>query len=470
MRRLCAMRPPYGNWEYHGRVIAPRLPPGPPPRRGPFDSLSYYYRFVTDPMGYVATRFERYGDIYYAPSGGVGLYVLKHPDHIHQVLVRDAAKYDKMHSALANISQVLGDGLLTSDGADWRRQRRMVQPAFSKQRLMDYSAAMVTEALRVRARWHDGQCRDINSEMMRLTLSVVGRTLFSRDVGGASERVAAAMEAFHRSLMSPDLVPSWLPSPARRQGQIAAAALDDIIYDLIRERRAAAPPEPPDLLQMLLDAEDREGDGGGLADKEVRDQLVTLFVAGHETTSHALSWTWYLLADNLRAQRRMHFELDTVLGGAPPSYRDLARLPYTRWVINEAMRMFPPAYTVARRAVQDTRIGDYSVAAGSEVIVWIYMTHRDRRWYQQPEVFRPDRFAPAAVAARPKLSYLPFGAGPRTCIGKSFAMIEAQLLLATLAQHYELRMAQSRVEMQPRITLAPKRLRMLIRRRQTLAA
>jgi len=416
----------------------------------------YFAGFLFDPIGFVGRRFERYGDIYYAPSGGTGLYVVRHPDHLHEVLVTRASSFHKTHSAFARLSLVLGDGLLTTDGDTWKRQRRMVQPAFSSARLAGYAGVMVQEAARAAADWRGGEVRDMSGEMMQLTLRVVSRTLFGHDVSARHiDEVGRAMRLFQSSLVRPDLLPAWM-SPGQRKLKQALAALDAMTYGIIAARRSSAERQT-DLLQMLIDAVDEEGDGGGLTDKELRDQLVTLFLAGHETTSHALTWTLYCLAENPRAERALHEELDRVLGDRDPTYEDLGRLPYTEQVVHESMRLYPPVYSVARKAHEDTEIGGYPVRAGSEVVLWIYMTHRDPRFYPEPHAFRPERFTPDEEAKRPRLAHLPFGAGPRACIGKVFAMVEARLLLATLARRWRLQLAPGqRVAAQPRITLVPK--------------
>ncbi|MCA9621011.1 MAG: cytochrome P450 [Myxococcales bacterium] len=434
------------------------MPPGPPPRQGLVDSLGYYYRFLTDSIGFVGERFDAYGDIYYAPSGGVGLYVLRHPDHIWEVLVRDGAKYDKTHTAFEILSRFLGQGLLTTDGEQWRRQRRMVQPAFAPKRLEGYASMMVEEAVAMTPALVPGTTVDVSREMMELTLRAVCRTLFGYDVRHQIDRVGEAMTAFHSYLAIPDVLPSWFPWSPRRRSEEAIATLDSIIFEMIAERRAqTTAPDPPDLLQMLLEARDEEGDGGSLSDREIRDQLVTLFLAGHETTSHALTWTWYLLSQNPEEEAKLHEELDRVLGGRAPTYDDYESLTQTRQVFEEAMRLYPPAYTLARKAREAATIGEYQVAAGSEVIIWIYMTHHDPRWYPDPEVFRPSRFAPEEVQKRPKLAYLPFGAGARACIGKVFAMIEGTLLLAEIAQRRRFSLAPGHpVALNPRVTLSPK--------------
>lgn len=432
-------------------------PPGPAPRGGTLSSLGYYYRFFTDSLGFVQERFERYGDIYYAPSSGVPLFVLRHPEHIWEVLVRDGAKYGKTHTAFTMLEHFLGKGLLTTDGDTWRRQRRMCQPAFGKKRLAGYGAAMVDESQKLTDEWRDGMTYDISREMMELTLRIVCRTLFSHDVRGQTDDVATAMDVFRSALGRPDPLPSWL-SPWRRSADRAIGTLDEIIFGMIRERRASpVAPDPVDLLHMLVTAVDTEGDGGTLDDKEIRDQLVTMFLAGHETTSHGLTWTWYLLSQNPQAEQKLHAELDRVLGGRLPTYADLENLPYTRWCFEEAMRLYPPAFTLARRAEADAEIGGYAVPKGSEVVLWLYFTHRDARWFPEPRAFKPERFAPEEVAKRHKLAYMPFGAGARACIGKVFAMIEGQLVLATIAQRCRMRLEPGHaVELAPRVTLAPK--------------
>jgi cytochrome P450 len=441
-------------------AASPSFPPGPPLRKGAGAHARHYLRFFRDPLGFVARRFDEYGDVYYAPSDDGGLYVVKHPDHLREVLVTRAASFHKTHSAFLRMSRFLGDGLLTTDGETWRRQRRMVNPAFAQARLAGYAEVMSDEASRAVARWRDGEVRDMSRAMMELTLRVVSRTLLGQDVGAHVDEVGRAMVTFQESMLSFDrFLPTWVPTPHRRDFRRALRSLDAMMYGTIDRRRrdiASAATERRDLLDMLVRAKDEEGDGGRLSEREIRDQLVTLFLAGHETTSHALTWTLYLLSQNPAAESALHAEIDGVLGGRSPTFDDLARLPYTEQVLSEAMRLYPPVFTIARKAHEDTEIGGYAVRAGSEAVLWVYMTHRDPRWYADPEAFRPERFAEGAVATRPKLAYLPFGSGPRACIGKVFAMIEARLLLATIAQRFRLQLAPGqRVTPRPRITLVP---------------
>lgn len=415
-----------------------------------------YARMARNPLGFVGDRFERYGDLYYAPGPDGDLYVLRHPDHLREVLVTRASDYRKEHTAFARLSVVLGDGLLTTDGDVWRRQRRLVQPAFSRERLAEYAQAMTDEAMRTLDSWQPATRVNMSREMMELTLRIVGRTLFSHDVAGDADAVARAMTTFQDSVLRPDVLPRWVPSPARRRLARSVADLDHIILTMVRERREGNA-RKPDLLQRLVDARDEDQGDAPLTDREVRDQLVTLFLAGHETTSHALSWAWHLLALNPREEARLHGELDRVLGGRPATFEDLPALTYTGWVVRETMRLYPPVYVLARRAAHDTIIGDFAVQAGAEVVCWLWHTHRDPRWWPDPERFRPERFHPDEESNRPRLAWVPFGAGPRTCIGKHFALQEAQLLLATLAQRYAPRhVPGAPVRPLPRVTLRPK--------------
>jgi cytochrome P450 len=284
----------------------PRLPPGPPPRDTLLSTLRYYYRFWNDSIGVVSERFATFGDIYYAPSHGVGLYVLRHPDHLWEVLVRDGAKYGKSHSALERLETVLGRGLLTTDGDEWRRARRMAQPAFSAKRLVGYSQAMMAETAEATAGWYGGQVRNMGEEMMQLTLRIVCRTLFGHDVRGQIHLVADAMKAATSVGLAVNSLPRLIRRRVERRIERATSGLDALIATMIARRRAGALADPPDLLQMLVAARDDEGDGGGLSDTEIRDHLVTFFLAGHETTSHALTWTWYLLGRHPEVEARLH--------------------------------------------------------------------------------------------------------------------------------------------------------------------
>lgn len=431
-----------------------RLPPGPPPRKGGLlGNLRYGVSMLWDAIGFVERRFETFGDIYCAPNPDGHLYVLRHPEHIGEVLRSRAADFGKTHTALQRIGDVLGDGLLTSDGDLWRRHRRMIQPAFHRAKLAAYADSMVAEAARTADAWADGRRRDMSTEMMALTLRIVSQTLFSHDIGDGTGGVGQAMNALHAALNRPFL-PDWVKLPSDRAYADGLAHLDGIIEGML-DARGGDGDGPTDLLQMLVTAEDE--DGSRLSRKEVRDHLLTFFLAGHETTSHALTWTLYLLAQNPAVADALHAELAGHLGDRLPTIDDLDALPLTERVMKESMRLYPPAYAIARRAERDTSIGAWPVAAGSEVVSWIYFTHRDRRWFPEPDRFDPSRFEAEAEAARPRTSYLPFGAGQRMCIGHRFAMVEAQLVLAVLARRYRFRVAAGqRVGVRPRVTLTPR--------------
>ncbi len=445
--------------------------PRGPEIRGILPKLAFYYRFATDPVAVVGDRFDKFGDVYRVPGSPDPLYVFRHPDHLYEILVEKASVLGKGHSAFERLSQVLGSGLLTSEGDRWRRHRRMLQPAFQHARLVSYTQAMAEETELVTRRLGNESEVEMSEAMMSLTLGIVSRTLFSHDVGGESGSVGRAMAAFQDSITRPDLLPRWVPSPGRRRLERAVASLDDIIYGLIRERRRErqAKPDAPrdDLLERLISAVDEEGDGARLTETEIRDELVTLFLAGHETTAQTLTWTWYLLSQHPEVEKKLHAELDSVLGGRPPGYEDLSQLPYTELVVSEALRMYPPVYVIARRASEDTEIGGYRIAKGSELALWVFMTHRDKRWFEDPLSFRPERFSAEARAALPRGAYLPFGLGPRTCIGKVFALIEARIVVAALAQRFRFELVSGqRIGLRPRITLTPKYgMRMRVRSR-----
>lgn len=413
-------------------------------------------QLLLDPLGTVARRFARFGDAYRVELGDSQLYVFRHPDHIRDVLVTNAAAFDKQHTAFQRLSVVLGDALLTSDGERWRRQRRLVQPAFARARLAQYSVAMVEEAVRTSEALARGGRFDLSGEMNALTLRIVTRTLFGQAFEGSAQSRAAILELSRWFAVPPQFLRIF-PGGKTRFDR-AVAILDGTIEQLIAAKRASLADEGDgarDLLSALLRTRDEEGET--LSSRELRDQLLTLYMAGHETTSHALTWTFYLLSQHPEVCAKLDAEHDRVLGGRSPTFEDLPALHYTEQVVKEALRLYPPAFAVPRRACQDTRVGPYRIAKGSEVILWSFHTHRDARFYPEPEQFRPERFAPEQEATRPKYAYLPFGAGQRACIGQMFAMLEAQLILATLLPRLRFKYAGWRApRIRPSVTLAPR--------------
>jgi len=423
--------------------------------------------FRKDPAGFLETMARRYGDVVYIPLGRQHIYCLSHPDAIRDVLVTHQNKFKKSRM-LERARVLLGDGLLTSEGDHHRRQRRLVQPAFHRDRLAGYGAVMVERAALVRDQWKPGQSFDVLQEMMRLTLAIVAKTLFSTEVDSEADEIGDALtEVF--SLFEIILLPfseilEKLPLPAVRRFKRARQRLDETIYRLIAERRATGR-DTGDLLSMLLLANDDEG-SGGMSDQQVRDEALTLFLAGHETTADALTWAWYLLSQNPEIERAFHAELDRILGERLPSFEDLPHLRYIESVFAEALRLYPPGWGIGRRALEDFQAGEFLIPARSVVLMSPYAVHRDPRWFPDPLVFKPERWL-LEDSSRPKFAYFPFGGGARVCIGERFAWMEGTLLLATVGQHWRLRLeAGHRVETHARITLRPKHgMRMIAERR-----
>jgi cytochrome P450 len=382
-----------------------------------------------------------YGDVARFRLGPVFVYLVNDPDLIRSVLVTRADRYHKGR-ALERAKRLLGEGLLTSEESVHLRQRRLMQPAFHRDRISAYGETMVRYAERAAERWKAGETIDVHREMVALTLAIVGKTLFDADVEEEADEIGGALtdalQLFQRLLMVPfGEVLEKLPIPSTRRFEKARDRLDATIARLIAERRSN-PRDRTDLLTLLILAQDTEGDGGGMTDLQIRDEAMTIFLAGHETTANALAWTWHLLAQNPDSEVRMHEELDRVLGGRPPGVADLPRLRYTEMVLSESMRLYPPAWVVGRRAIVDDELGGYRVPAGSIVLLSQWITHRDARFFPDPLRFDPERFTPEAIATRPKFAYFPFGGGPRVCIGEGFAWMEGVLLLATIASRWRL--------------------------------
>ncbi len=421
-------------------------------------------------MGFFMDMARDYGDIVYFKLGSEQVYFINHPDYIKDVLVTNNRNFTKSRG-LEMSKLFLGEGLLTSEGEFHLRQRRLVQPAFHRQRINAYARVMSEYAARISDRWQDGATLDVSKEMMRLTLAIVGKTLFDADVESEATDVGEALteiiELFTRLLLPFASLLRRLPLPANRRFKRSAQRLDSIIYRMIDERRASGD-DRGDLLSMLLLAQDEEGDGTGMTDKQVRDEAMTLFIAGHETTANALTWTWFLLSQNPEAEAEFHREIDQTLGGRIPTVEDAPRLPYTEMVLSESMRLYPPAWAIGRRAIEEYEIAGYKAPARAIVFMSPYVMHHNERYYPDPFRFDPKRWTPEAKEARPKFSYFPFGGGPRVCIGESFAWMEGVLALAAIGRKWRLRLAPShKVEPQPIITLRPKHgMRMTVERRR----
>ena len=443
-----------------------RLPPGP---RARFFGLSAYPAFSGDRIAALARLAREYGDVVLFRLGPQRMALLNHPDYVEDVLVTRARLFKKGR-ALERAKRLLGEGLLTAEGEAHLRQRRLVQPSFHRQRVEGYAQAMVAHAARTAERWQDGAEIDVAAEMTQLTLTIVGDTLFGTDVESDARSVRQALtdvfEIFPIT-MSP-LAPllERLPLPAVRRYERARATLDRLIYRIIEERRRDLS-DRGDLLSMLLLARDDEQQGARLTDSQVRDEAMTLFLAGHETTANALTWAWHLLSQHPEVERRLHDEIDTVIGDRLPRADDAGKLPYTRRVLAEVMRCYPPAWGIGRRALEDVEIGGYTIPRDTIVLVSQYLLHHDARFFPEPERFDPDRWLPEHQHARPRFAYFPFGGGNRVCIGESFAWTEGILVLATLARQWRLeRVETAPVPTKAMLTLRPARpIRMKVTRR-----
>jgi cytochrome P450 len=442
-------------------------PPGP---RGHF-LIGHALPILREPLDFALRCAREYGDVVRLRVGTMVIYLLNHPDAIEQVLRRDHRLFRK-DKGTRMLSSFLGEGLLTSEGETWRRQRRLAQPAFLLDQVQKYAAVMVACTERALADWRPGQTRDVHADLMRLALDIVGETLFGARVAASADRVAWALGVIMEHFASPaGLFPllGRLPTPANRRYRRAVKELDAVMYEMITRRRADGP-QGDDLLARLLTA--RDEDGRGMTDRQLRDELVTLFLAGHETTALALSFTFYLLARHPDAEARLAAELDEVLAGRPPTGADVARLCYTEWVVKEAMRLYPPAPAIGREALADCEVAGYPVRKGTQISLVQWVVHRDPRWYDDPEAFQPDRWDNDLARRLPRCAYFPFGDGPRICIGNQFAMIEAVLVLATVAQRYRLELVSDKpLELLPSITLRPKHgIKFVVRERRSVRA
>jgi len=448
------------------KVVAPRAGSGPAPRLG---LIEFIRRVREDQLSVIDPAL--YGeDLTYSRILFLHSFLVNKQEYIEQVLLTNHANYRKSDFLRNLLGPLLGEGLLISEGEFWRRQRRIAAPAFHARRIGEFVATMQASTQAMLARWpRPGEPFDVAAEMMALTLDIIARTMFSAEVSGevaAIRRLTDFVINLRPSLLDLFGFPQWLPRLQPREYRAAIAAFEPLVARFLAERRHEESARG-DLLSMLLAARDPET-GEGMSDRQLRDEILTIFLAGHETTANALTWTWYLLARHPQAEARLHDELDAVLGGRLPTFADLAELKWTRMLIEEAMRLYPPAHTIARTAIGEDRIGGVRVPPGASLTISIYALHRNPKLWGEPERFDPQRFAPDAVAARHRFAYLPFGGGPRICIGNGFAMAEAQVILATVAQRWRLRLAEGHpvvpiglVTLRPKhglcVTLEPRR-------------
>lgn len=443
-----------------------RTPPGP---RGQW-LLGSLVDYTRDPFGFLLRCAREYGDVVRLTFLQHPIYVIYHPDAIEQVLVREHHRVIKAVEYRRELD-FLGNGLLVSEGAFWLRQRRLAQPAFHRTRIDAYGTVIVDAAEGLHARWRDGDTLDLHHAMMGLTLEIVAKTLFAADIGTTAEAIGAALDTIMQHAADTEqhlwkqFIPRALPTPSKRRRTRAIARLDTIIYDLIRDRRASGT-DAGDLLSMLMAAQD--DDDTHLTDQQLRDEALTLLLAGHETTALTLAWAWYLLAQHPTVEMNLHAEVDAVLGERAPTTADLPRLGYTTQIVKETMRLYPPAWSIGRQTVEAVEIGGYTIPAGAQVYMVQYVTQRDARFFPDPDAFNPDRWADAVERQVPRFAYFPFGGGPRLCIGANFAMLEAVLLLATIAQRWRFTLAPDQhVTLLPSITLRPKDgIRMVVSQRE----
>jgi len=436
-------------------MVAATVPEGPKGGR----VMGNMREFNRDTLAFVERCAREFGDVVLTRFLYVPAYFLFNPEHIEYVLATGSKNFVKPMSLRSPFFlRLVGNGLVTSEGEFWRRQRRLAQPAFHRERVASYGETMVEFTERTLARWREGEERDAHAEMMRLTQNIVVKTLFTADVSAEADEIGEALSRIVRPFASQAtlkwILDNRLPTPGHLRFNRDVRKIDRFVYRIISERRASGE-DTGDLLSMLLRAQDE--DGSGMTDRQLRDELMTLFLAGHETTALALTWAWVLLARSPEAEERLASELSECLGGRAPTVADLPRLRYAEWVIKESMRLYPPAYAVGREAVRDCEVGGYRVPAGMQVFAFQWVVQRDARWYDEPAEFRPERWREETASRLPKFAYFPFGGGPRQCIGNSFALMEAVLILSTIAQRFRLRLAHGHaVEMLPALSLRPK--------------
>jgi len=434
-----------------------KFPPGPSNRLFAMLSGSLYQ----EPLGYFTELTKKYGDVWGMRIGNFRSFFINHPDLIEDVLVNKARLYHKGRILQAN-KYLFGEGLLTAEGDFWLRQRRLAQPAFHRERIAAYAATMAEYTEQMLATWGNGEERDVHHEMMNLALRIVGKTLFDADVTRDASEVGETLDMllkiasnFGRTV----LVPLWVPTPKNLRAKAGVRRIERIIYRIISERRASGRDgvgiDRGDLLSTLLQVQDE--DGTRMNDRQLRDETITLFLAGHETTASTLSWTWWLLAQNPAVEKRFHEELHGVLGGRAPTMDDLPKLTYLGHVLTESLRLYPPAWGVARLAEEEHEIAGYTVKPGYGVAMAQWVVHRDARWFDAPLEFRPERWENGLAKQLPRFAYFPFGGGPRQCIGNTFALMEASVVLATVGQKYRFRLVPGHeVKPMASITMRPR--------------
>jgi len=442
------------RWTHYKGLWTAERPPGPSGNR----LLGVMPTFRKDPLGSLERFQVDYGDIAAVRVGPIHIWLLNHPDLVEEVLLKQQASFRK-DPVTRSLSVMLGDGLLTSEGEHWRRQRRRCAPSLKRAHIQSYADTMVRCALDGLGALPPGGVRNVHTDMMAVTLEIVAETLFGAAVDPkASRRVGEVlefvMEAFIKDARSwRRFLPLWVPTRNRVEVKRAVADIDTVLYDLIRKGRAAGG-HGDHLLARLIEA--RDEDGHTMDDEQLRDEAVTLFVAGHETTALTLSYALFAIARDRSIQARLHEELETVLAGRPATAEDVGRLPWTSAIVSESLRLYPPAWAIGRQATEAVRLGDYTLPAGDQVMMSPWLLHRDPRWFDAPKAFTPERWLDGLAERLPRFAYFPFGGGARICVGNHFAMMEAVLVLATWMQHVEVSMVPSfTLTLSPSVTLRP---------------
>jgi cytochrome P450 len=412
-------------------------------------------QLLREPLAFPVRCAREFGDVVRLRFGRMVVYLLNHPEAIEHVLRGNHRNFIKDRGTRLR-SAVLGQGLLTSEAERWRRQRRLAQPAFQHDSVQRYGEVMVALTQRMLGEWRPGQLRDVHADLARLTLEIAAQTLCGASLAGQADQVARSLDAIMSYFAGPAaFFPwlGWLPTPGNRRFRRAVRELNAILSATLARRRAGGA-HGDDLLARLLTAHDEEG---GLTDQELRDELITLLLAGHETTALAVSFCLYLLGQHPQADARLAAELADVLQGWPPTSADVGRLRYAEWVLRESLRLYPPAPSIGREALSDCEVAGYFVPKGTQLALVQWVVQRDPRWFDEPETFKPQRWDNDLARRLPRCAYFPFGDGPRVCIGNHFALLEGVLILATICQRYRLTPAPGfTLQLLPSITLRPR--------------
>ncbi|HTD53077.1 MAG TPA: cytochrome P450 [Thermoanaerobaculia bacterium] len=443
MSTLHVQSPPHGH-----------RPPGP--RGHPL--VGSLPEFARDVLGFFTACARQHGDLVHFRLARSDVFLLQNPQDIETVLLTQRSNFIKHTFFFRHVTAIFGNGLLTSEGDFWLRQRRLAAPAFHPDRIAGYGEVMASYADRLGGRWRSGEVRDVHHDLMRVTMEIVSKTLFDSEVAAEIDEIERSFDRIVREIAKrfrrPFRIPDAVPTPGNLRYRSGVASLDGLVTRVLGQRRAR-PGDRGDLLSMLLAA--RDDDGRPMSDKQVRDEVITLFLAGHETTAIALSWALVLLARNPNVDERLERDLSEALGDRLPCAADLPRLTYAEAVVKETLRLYPPAYVIGREAVADCALGGYAIPARATIYFSPWVLHRDPRWFEEPDRFRPERWLDGSAARLPKYVFLPFGGGPRVCIGERFAMMETVLVLATLLRRFRLEPAGQDPLPFPSITLRPDR-------------